>query len=227
MTDSTPKRSGRTRREVLLALVALISVGVLASCNTFRRLDEQVFHEGPQMRLKLVRHYQRYFLSYDGEVYSVQCASEATADNGPQKHQDAGWQRLQTGGAVGSTSAKQFATHVEPGFVFLDDQTLTWSHLGLSVTFDACGTLQYWDPIRELPSGMIDPVDKPSYCAPRGEADCRHYDFLGERQPQYDDIVLGDDGTLTFTVRSSAFKDIDALLVRTEDHGRTWSYEPF
>ena len=65
-------------------------------------------------------------------------------------------------------------------------------------------------------------LDKPAHCKPKGGGDCRHYDFLGDRAPQFEDIQVKADGKVSFTVQSKAFKKESGLHVESTDFGKTW-----
>jgi hypothetical protein len=66
-------------------------------------------------------------------------------------------------------------------------------------------------------------VKKPEYCAPAGTADCRNYDFLGDRTPRFEQIEVLPGGRVTFVARSAAFRPTGAIRVESADSGRTWS----
>lgn len=200
---------------VLAGLVALIQSG----CG-LRRLDEAVLYEGPQFKLKVVRYYENLPFHYTGEVFSVQCSSPRTEDSPARSRQDAGWVQIGGGGAIGSSSAQELAERERPNYLIMDDSTLVKKDSGLGVTFDACGSFHRWDPTT-LPTELIDPVEKPDHCAPGGAADCRHYDFLGDRQPRFEDIRTDPTGRVSFSVRSKSFK-ADVLRVDSDDFGKTW-----
>ena len=48
----------------------------------------------------------------------------------------------------------------------------------------------------------IIPAEKPDYCAPKGNVDCRHYDFLGDREPRFENIHASSDGRISFIMHS-------------------------
>lgn len=207
-------------------MACLLAVGLVAACGpSVRKLDEAVFHEGPQYRLKLVRYYENLPLHYTGEVFRVMCASSGTANSPAHKTQDAGWVTLGNGGAIGSKSAAELAARERAHYRAIDENILVWLGNGVSVSFDACGRFAGWYPT-SLPEHMIDPADKPEYCAPRGTADCRHYDFLGERAARFDELRAGANGEVSFVMRSSALREHGAVRVRSTDFGKTWTVEP-
>lgn len=180
--------------------------------------------EGPQFRVKLVRYYENLPLHYTGEVFRVQCSSAHTTNSPGHKTQDAGWVTLGNGGAIGSKSAAELAEHERRNYLVVDDQTLVWIGNGVNVSFDACGSFRGWYPT-SLSDDLIVPAEKPEYCAPRGTSDCRHYDFLGDREPRFEDILVSPHGTISFTVRSRAFRHSKAVQVTSMDFGRTWKTE--
>ncbi len=114
---------------------------------------------------------------------------------------------------------------VRADYVIMDDETLVRKSTVLQVSFDACGTFRYWDPTT-LPEALIDPVDKPDYCAPKGTADCRYYDFQGERAPHFEIVRTSASGQISFRVRSKSFKGNAVYQVESKDYGKTWRVEP-
>lgn len=204
---------------VLLGLAGLIAV-TYSRCVP-HKLDESVFYEGPEFKLKVVRYYENLPLHYTGEVFRVQCSSAQTANSPRHSKQDAGWVTIGNGGAIGSTSARDLVDQVRPNYLVMDERTLVWKGTVLNVSFDGCGTFRHWDPTT-LPKELIDPVDKPDYCAPKGTADCRYYDFHGDRQPQFDKIRTNSSGHVSFLVRSKSFKGGAVFRVESKDHGKTW-----
>lgn len=84
------------------------------------------------------------------------------------------------------------------------------------MTFDGCATIAYWYPAL-LPADAIDPAPKPEWCS-QPRVDCRGFDFMGDRQPVYDELQVDGDGRISFIVRSKAFKDGNARVVRSNDH---------
>ncbi|HEY3326415.1 MAG TPA: hypothetical protein VGK14_04525 [Novimethylophilus sp.] len=201
---------------------AILSVSLLASCKvTKERLDEAVFYDGPHFRLKLVRYYENYPLHYSGEVFRIQCSSARTANPGTEM-QDPGWVMTGSGAAIGSKSAKEVAEREGHNYHVLGEDILAWTGNGVNVSFDACGGFQSWYPTA-LPADLIVPAEKPDYCAPKGKADCRHYDFLGDRAPSFEAIRANAQGTVSFLVRSKAFKGNRAMRVQSSDYGKTWT----
>lgn len=213
------KRLGRAVSAVAAAVV------MVSGCQEERKLDEAVFYEGPEFTLKLSRYYLNLPLHYTGEVFSVQCNSPQTADAPEGSRQDAGWVVVSTGGAIGSNSAREVANREKHKYLIMDDRTLVMTSMVLRVTFDACGSFRHWQPT-SLPAELIDPVEKPDYCAPNGTADCRHYDFLGDRQPQFEAIHTDPAGNVSFLVRSKGFKGRAVLRVESDDYGRSWRVTP-
>ncbi len=208
------------------AVLALIAALLPAACwSRTRKLDETIFYEGPQFKLKLVRYHENLPLHYTGEVFRVQCASAGTAHSPPHDTQDAGWVTLGNGSAIGSASAVQVAERERANYRIIDEQTLAWLGTGVTVSFDACGEFRGWYPTM-LPADMIDPVEKPEYCAPRGTADCRHYDFLGDRAPTFERLDVRADGRITFVARSRSIRPAGAVRVESPDSGRTWTVAP-
>jgi hypothetical protein len=201
----------------------LLLATVLASCvGGTRKLDEAVFYNGPQFKLKLVRYYENLPFHYVGEVYRVQCGSAQTAQSPAHKTQEAGWVTIGNGGAIGSKSAAELVEQVRVDYRVLDERTLVWTGNGFQVSFDACGQFQSWYPTA-LPAEMIDPVEKPDFCAPVGTGDCRNYDFLGDRTPRFEGIEVNPNGHVEFVARSAAFRPNGAVRVESADSGRTWS----
>jgi len=208
------------------AVLALIAALQTAACwSRTRKLDEAIIYDGPQFKLKLVRYYENLPLHYTGEVFRVQCASARTADAPAHTMQDAGWVTLGNGGAIGSTSAVQVAERERANYRIIDDRTLAWLGNGVSVSFDACGEFRGWYPTL-LPADMIDPVEKPEYCAPKGTADCRHYDFLDDRAPAFEQLEVRSDGRISFVARSKSIRPNGAVRAESPDSGRTWTVAP-
>ncbi|MGH7628710.1 MAG: hypothetical protein ACREOF_04860 [Gemmatimonadales bacterium] len=208
---------------LVLAVVAALA---LTACGSrTRKLDQVVFHEGPQFKLKLARYHENLPMHYVGEVFRVQCASARTADAPAHRMQDAGWVTLGNGGAIGSANAAQVAERERGNYRIIDERTLAWLGTGVSVSFDACGEFRGWYPTL-LPADMIDPVEKPEYCAPRGTADCRHYDFLGDRAPAFEQLEVRPDGRISFVARSKSIRPGGAVRVESPDSGRTWAVTP-
>lgn len=194
---------------------------LLTACGGTRKLDEVVFYDGPQFKLKLTRYYENLPLHYTGEVYRVQCASPETRHSPAHTTQDSGWVSIGNGGAIGSRSAAELVPKVRDSYRVIDDRTLVWTGYGFQVSFDACGGFQSWYPAN-LPPDMIDPVEKPEWCAPAGTADCRNYDFFGERVARFEQIEVRPGGRVTFVVRSPALRPNGALRVESADSGRSW-----
>jgi hypothetical protein len=206
--------------------IALLSCLLFGACAWrcvpgTHRLDEVVFREGPGYRLKVVRYYENLPLHYSGEIYTVQCSSEATRDFEAHSTQDAGWRTLARGGAIGTTRASDVVPRLEGQYRAIDRSRLVWLGTVFQVSFDGCGHFASWDPT-SLPPERIDPVPKPDYCAPKGDGDCRLFDFQGERAPRYDDIRVEEDGRVAFRVRTPALRGSGALRVTSSDFGRSW-----
>lgn len=205
------------------AAIATLTLSVLASCGVSKeRLDEVVFHDGLRFKLKLVRYYESYPLHFNGEVFRVQCASAHTASSPGNEMQDPGWVTLGSGAAIDSKSAAEVAARERENYHVLGDEILVWTGNGVNVSFDGCGRFAHWYPT-DLPAGFIVPAEKPDYCAPRGSADCRNYDFLGDRAPRFEAIRGNAQGEVSFIVRSGAFKNGRAMRVQSLDFGRNWS----
>ncbi len=203
------------------ALVMSVYTLLTACGNPDERLDEYVFHEGPGFQLKVVRYYRNIPFNYLGEHAVVMCGSSSTANLPAKDGQDAGWRRLAAGGGQGTGSAQEAALGVKDDYVILDDHTLATTINVFNISFDACGHFIHWDPSR-LPPAMIDPVEKPESCAPKGPADCRYYDFEGERAPDYEQIDVPGNGRVSFIVSSKTFRGVDSLRVKTANNGAVW-----
>ena len=91
----------------------------------------------------------------------------------------------------------------------------------MNVSFDACGHFRAWHPTA-IAQNLIVPAEKPDTCKPKGKLDCRHYDFIGERAPKYDDLRITATGEISFVVRSKALRDGKSLRVHSSDYGKTW-----
>lgn len=207
-------------------ILAIIACVVLGSCRSgTEKLDEAVIYEGPQFRLKLVRYYESLPLHYNGEIFTVQCASAQTANSPGHKTQEPGWVTLGGGGAIGTRNAGQVADRERRSYLIVDERTLVWIGAGFNVSFDACGGRRSWHPV-DLPIEMIEPIGKPDYCQPKGGADCRHYDFLDERAPSFEQIQVDpQQGHVSFVVRSKAFRNNNGLRILSKDFGKTWRIE--
>jgi hypothetical protein len=205
----------RATRACLLALAAT------AACKpSTKRLDEAMLHDGPGFRLKVVRYYEKYPMHYNGEVFRVMCESPNTASSPAHKTQDAGWVTVGNGGAIGRGDAAEIAKQEKKNYVVLNDTTLAWIGTGFNISFDACGRFRNWYPTMLSPD-LIDTIAKPEWCAPKGTADCRHYDFLGDRAPRYSNIRVEPNGVIEFTAESPAFRG-GVLRLRSADAGATW-----
>ena len=203
----------------------LVSAG-LTGCSDTRRLDEAVFYEGPVFTLKVVRFYRNLFFSYNGETFSVQCASENTAGWGGNKFTEPGWYELGSGGAIGTKSADDVIEQVKAQYIIVDDNILAIPGVVFRVSFHGCTQFKTWNPTT-LPPEMIDPVEKPAHCAPQGTVgDCRYYDYHDDREPVYEDIRVHPEGRISFIVRTKTFKDVAGLMVSSEDAGETWKVDP-
>jgi hypothetical protein len=205
-------------KNVMLVFLAGL---LLAGCDSTRRLDELIFYEGPEVTLKLVRYYRNLFLSFNGEIYSVQCRSSETAGNQAGRDQDQDWRKLSTGTALESKSAQEVVDNLKDEYLIMDERTVVKRGGGIGVSFDACGTFRHWGATK-LPIELIDQIEKPSHCA--GTGDCRHYDFEGDRAPQISDIRTEPSGRISFVARSKAFKDGAVFRIESHDYGRSWGY---
>ena len=140
------------------------------------------------------------------------------------EQQDAGWRMLGAKDALGSKSAKDAALRLKDAYSVVDDQTLIAKLNVFNISFDACGHFTNWNPGR-LPQDLINPVEKPDSCAPNGPADCRYYDFEGDRAPHYEQIHVAGKGQVSFTASSPTFKDVELLRVQTRNNGAVWHVE--
>lgn len=197
---------------------------LLSGCNGLEKLDEKVFYEGPHFKLKLARYYESILFHFNGEVFSVQCQSSATSSYQAKERQEAGWRLIATGAAIGTKNAQEVINLVTDDYIIISDQIFVKKGSGISVSFDACGTINGWYPTL-MPLQLIDQIEKPDWCAPKGGGDCRHYDFEGDRQVRIDDIKTDNLGNISFLVRSKAFKDSATFRIASSDYGRTWEHE--
>lgn len=205
----------------------MLAVVVLLACSpSTRKLDGAIIYQGAQYRLKLVRYFENLPLHYTGEVFRVQCSSAQTQSSPANKTQDAGWVSLGNGGAIGSKSAAELAERERRNYLVVDDRILVWIGNGVNVSFDACGSFRGWYPT-SLPEDLTVPADKPDYCKPKGNVDCRQYDYLGEREPHFKDIRANVDGHVSFVVSSKALRNGKSVRVESVDFGKTWNTTVF
>jgi hypothetical protein len=196
----------------------------LSGCGGIEKLDEKVFYEGPHFKLKLARYYESLPFHFNGEVFSVQCQSSATSSYKAKKRQESGWRRIATGPAIGTKNAQEVINLVSDDYLIISDQIFVKKGGGVTVSFDACGTITGWYPTL-LPLQLIDQIEKPDWCAPKGGGDCRHYDFEGDRQVRIEDIKTDSLGNISFQARSKAFKNGAIFRITSSDYGRTWEHE--
>lgn len=210
----------------ILHLVSTLTLCILllACGNPNQRLDEYVFYDGPQFRLKVVRFYRNIPFDKLGEHAVVMCQSENTAEFPAPDPEDAGWRILGSEDVQGSNTAKEAALGVKDDYEVLDDHTLIGKMKVFNISFDACGHFVNWDPSR-LPQAMLNPREKPDSCAPNGPADCRYYDFEDDRTPHYEQIRVAGKGRVSFTVSSPTFRGVERLGVQTRNNGDVWHVE--
>ncbi len=189
-------------------------------------MDEAPIYGGPLFRLKLVRYYENLPFHYTGEIFRIQCASAQTQNSPAHKTQDAGWVSLGNGGAVGSKSAAELAERERSRYHVINEHTLVWIGNGVNVSFDGCGSFKGWNPTA-IPSDFIIPTEKPDYCTPKGNVDCRQYDFLGEREPRFEHIHASPNGQISFVMRSKAMRVGKVVRVESTDFGKTWKITVF
>jgi hypothetical protein len=228
-TKNTKDRKNRVIDPIIRIMKAflpsLLLATVLTSCGGgTRKLDEAVFYDGPEFKLKLVRYYENLPLHYTGVVYRVMCGSAATANSPAHKTQDAGWVTVGNGGAIGSKSAAELVERVRDNYRVIDERTLVWTGNGFQISYDACGQFRSWYPT-SLPRERIDTVPKPEWCAPKGTGDCRHYDFMGDRTPRFESVEVRPGGRVSFVARSAAFKPAGVIRIESSDSGRSWTRE--
>ena len=225
-TEVTVLNKPGSIRGLLWLVAGMLAVVVLACSPSTRKLDEAMIYQGTQFQLKLVRYFENLPLHYTGEVFRVQCSSAKTRNSPAHKTQDAGWVSLGNGGAIGSKSAAELAERERRNYLVVDDRALVWIGNGVNVSFDACGSFREWYPT-SLPEHLIVPVDKPDYCKPKGNVDCRQYDYLGERKPHFKDIRVNSDGHVSFVVSSNALRNGRSVRVESVDFGKTWKMTVF
>jgi len=200
----------------------MLLLGLLAACGEpSQRLDEYVFYDGPQFRLKVVRYYRNIPFNYLGEHAVVMCQSESTGDSSGNDAADAGWRMLGEAPARGSRDAREVALGIRDDYQVLDDHTLIAKTSVFNISFDACGHFINWDPTR-LPQAMIDAVQQPDSCAPAGPLDCRYSDFEGDRKPLYEQFSVASEGQVSFRARTPAFRGVQSLHVQTRNNGALW-----
>lgn len=212
-------------KKIAWSVYAVIFCTLLAACgNPNQRLDEYVFYDGPQFRLKVVRYYRNIPFNQLGKHAVVMCQSENTAKFPSHEQQDAGWHMLGAGDAQGSKTAKEAALRIKGDYEIFDDHTLIVKMAIFNISFDACGNFINWDPGR-LPQALINPREKPDSCAPDGPVDCRHYDFEGEGAPVYKQIQVAGNGQVSFTASTPTFKGVESLHIETGNNGAVWHVE--
>lgn len=205
-------------------VIVVLAIVLAASCfSVHRTLDEAVFYDGPYFKLRMQRRYDRQYAIVIDEVmktFVIQCSSPGTMNGQKTK-----WVDIGSGGDASDVqTAQELIDRESARYRVVNDRTLVWTGNGVGVTFDGCATFAYWYPAL-LPSDAIDPAPKPDWCS-QPRVDCRGFDFMGDRQPVYDELQVDGDGRVSFTVRSKAFKDGNARVVRSNDHGRTWTVTP-
>jgi hypothetical protein len=207
-----------------VACACLSACLCLSACFTLR-LDKAVFYEGPNFKLRLVRSYEMYVPGANGKVFRVECLPPRVETLPGHPKQDRAWIWLANGNAHGTGSAEELVERERRKYIVIDDRTLVTTGNCVNVTFNACLLIRQWCPT-SLPAGLINPVEKPSYCAPMGSADCSGYDFDADRQPSFDDIRVTPRGEVSFIVRSLALKNEAGVRVQSDNFGRTWRIEP-
>lgn len=210
---------------IAAASFIIAASAVLGGCGGVRKLDEAAMHEGPDLRLKLVRYHENRPLHFVGEIFRVQCASRNTAGSPGHDTQDPGWVALGRGTALGSGSAAEIAERERSNYIVGSDGVLVWMGNGVQVSFDGCGSFRAWYPT-SIPRDLIVAVERPDHCAPKGSADCSDIDFMDARRPQFAEIQATSHGEVSFVARSTAFRGGNALRVWSSDSGRTWSVAP-
>ena len=130
---------------------------------------------------------------------------------------------MSTGAALESKNAQEVVDYLKDEYLIMDERTVVKAGGGIGVSFDACGTFRHWSAVK-LPLELINQIDKPDYCKPKGDADCRHYDFQGDRAPEIEDIRTDSSGRISFVARSKAFKDGAVYRIESQDSGRSWGY---
>ncbi len=209
----------------LLTRGSFLVYGLLTACGpSLRRLDAADVYTGSQVELRVVRNRENLPFHFSGEVAVVQCRSLTTHNESASRSTDAGWVPLGRVHATGSRSARALVERSRKDYKVIADRIVVWTGVALNVSYDSCGHFMTWDPTT-LPSDMVQPVEKPTYCAPVGLADCRYYDFQDDRQPLYTEIEATPQGHISFTVKSSALKDTQ-IQVTSSDSGRSWFVVP-
>ena len=179
------------------------------------------------LKIKVVRYFERLPLSYDGEIAIVQCASDATRDRAEGQTNDSGWVVIDRFVAIGTRNAGEVLDKARERVLAQDAKILVWNHgMVLSASFDGCASFRSWDA-RDLPDELTVPAQLPAYCKPAGQVDCRPRDFrfTGDRMPAFKGLRVSRSGDIAFEVRSTAFRSGRPLRVSSRDFGHSWKLE--
>jgi len=230
--EATPSASAADRRRgSRCRLVAAAALVAACACTgpSYKALDSAVFYEGPKYRLKAVRYHENLPLHYVGEAFIIGCVSEGTRDAvaGGGGFRVLGMRMLLAGGAIGTKSVQDVVARERHRIETVSDDVLVVRGLALTISTDACASFVTWNPAL-LPEKLIDPVEKPDYCAPKGTGDCRDRDFEGDRAPVYDALEIRPD-RISFRMRSAALRaealHVTSAPVWDKELGGAWTYE--
>lgn len=207
--------------------VGLLTLLLSACSKELRKLDEAVFLDTPQLKLKLVRYYENLPFSYSGEIYVTQCSSPNSKELSASNINAAGWLVIDRGAALDSKSAADVVEKVRHRYTVIGDGILYWSFVPLDISLDGCRTFITWSPVT-LPGEMIIPAALPEHCKYDKEAVCARmygpmWPFQAEgRLPHYFDVRATRSGEISFRIQSAAIKNGSVLFVTSHDGGKSW-----
>ena len=216
------------RRAGVVSIIALVGT-LLASCSSStKKLDETIFFDGSGFKLKLVRYYEDYPWHFSGEISVIHCATDQTRSiRTYSRTQENGWSEVERIRALGSKSSAEVLNLAQLEPRVIDEKTLMI--IGANrflATFDGCRTFINWHAWREE---LLNQQSKPEYCQHDTTKLCPGVTpFEGDRQLQFSNLRFDPrSGSISFLVKSKAFKDGGSFAVSSKDRGKTWTTKAF
>lgn len=231
-----------------LGMIVLLLLTIMAflfwryGISHYTKLGETTFLKTNDIEIKMVTRHEYLPLHYIGDAYSVACKSNSTSQFNAWKYDqvEGGWNIIPSPALKCLVADKiecdhqKLANEAKPFFILIDKITvLVLGQDKLSASFNGCKSFVFWD-YKNLPKDLdiqnsadfdrceAQKIQDKNRGLTYPEVDCRPLNFLNESKFTFEDIKANDSGALSFSVRSSAFKNMEVIKIETNDFGRSW-----